>query len=56
MGMKIKIKELKCQRCGWKWIPRKSDVRLCPHCKSTYWNEPKIKELIYEKEGMNFGA
>ena len=39
--MKIKIKKLKCLRCGWEWAPRKTDVRICPKCKSAWWNKPK---------------
>lgn len=42
--MNIKIKKIKCLRCGHKWIPRKSDVRQCPNCKSAYWNVLKEKE------------
>jgi len=42
--VKIKIPELKCERCGKKWIPRKKDVRVCPECKSPYWDrEIKIR-------------
>lgn len=31
----------KCLRCGWKWFPRKKDGRICPKCKTAYWNVPK---------------
>jgi len=42
--MKIKIKkQLKCLRCGYKWNPRKEDVRQCPHCKSASWEKEKKK-------------
>jgi predicted Zn-ribbon and HTH transcriptional regulator len=32
-----------CERCGHKWIPKQLDVepRVCPKCKSPYWNRPK---------------
>jgi predicted Zn-ribbon and HTH transcriptional regulator len=46
--MRIRIKELKCKRCNWKWTPRKTEIRQCPHCKSTYWNEEKPAILTYE--------
>lgn len=42
--MKVKIPELKCKRCGHKWVPRKKDVRICPKCKSARWNEEKVEE------------
>ncbi len=40
---------LECLRCGHKWTPRgkKNDrastveVRICPHCKSPYWDRPR---------------
>lgn len=39
--MKIQTVVLDCKRCGHKWTPRKDDVRLCPKCKSPYWEVPK---------------
>jgi len=36
------IKLHKCKRCGKAWFPRKPGTpRICPTCKTTYWNEPK---------------
>ena len=32
---------LKCKRCGHEWTPRKPEVRMCPECRSAYWNESK---------------
>ena len=38
--------ELECKRCRHKWIPRQKEVKICPHCKSPYWDtEPKPKKL-----------
>lgn len=42
--MIIKIKKLECLRCLHKWAPRKEDVRICPKCKSVYWDIKKEKE------------
>lgn len=36
--MKIKIQKIRCKRCGHHWVPRVSNVRLCPNCFSPYWN------------------
>ena len=39
--MKIKVNKLKCLRCDYEWVPRKVDVRLCPNCKTAYWDVAK---------------
>ena len=39
--MEVTIIQLKCKRCEHEWIPRKSDVRLCPKCKTPYWDKEK---------------
>src|SRR5436190_19631797 len=40
----IVLPTLSCQKCGWKWTPRKSSrPAMCPHCGSRKWeatNEP----------------
>ena len=44
---KIKIKIVadgyRCERCGHEWVPRKANEhpRVCPKCKSPYWDRPK---------------
>lgn len=38
---KIKPARLQCARCGWGWLPRREDVRLCPRCKSVRWDSPQ---------------
>jgi uncharacterized protein len=38
----VEIPELHCYRCGNTWTPRVQVVRICPRCKSPYWDEPKI--------------
>lgn len=31
-----------CQRCGHRWQPRDVNrVRVCPKCKTPYWDTPK---------------
>ena len=41
--MKIKLQFIKCERCGHTWVPRKAEIRICPNCKSAYWDTPKVK-------------
>lgn len=51
--MIIKLKKLKCEKCGHKWVPRKKEVRICPHCKSAYWDRKNIMEKEVENENNN---
>lgn len=39
--MKVKLKELQCKQCGHKWTPRVSEIRMCPSCKSIYWDRER---------------
>ena len=33
------IKAMRCSRCMHAWWPKRSSPpRVCPHCKSPYWN------------------
>lgn len=43
---RIKADAYKCERCGHVWLPRNVDKepRVCPKCKSPYWNTPKKKK------------
>lgn len=36
-----------CDRCDHEWIPRdtENEPRVCPKCKSPYWNTPRKKGL-----------
>jgi predicted Zn-ribbon and HTH transcriptional regulator len=39
----ITLKGYQCERCNHKWIPREeSEIpRVCPKCKSPYWDKPR---------------
>jgi len=40
----IKLKGYRCERCGHEWFPRNDEKpRVCPKCKSPYWDKPKSK-------------
>ena len=43
--MEVTVNEVKCLRCGYGWVPRKPDVRICPRCKSAWWDKIKIKDV-----------
>ena len=39
--MKTTVKRLECKRCSHVWIARKDVVKVCPKCKSPYWDTEK---------------
>ena len=39
----VDLPVLHCYRCGNTWTPRAPVVRICPRCKSPYWEEPRLK-------------
>ena len=41
----VVIPRLHCYRCIFTWTPIKSPVRMCPRCKSTLWDIPKIRAV-----------
>ena len=40
---KVALPKLKCLRCGHEWTPRREDPRICPKCKTAWWDTPKAK-------------
>lgn len=48
----ITVMGYRCDRCEHEWIPRgesEQEPRVCPRCKSPYWNRPrKTTPLTYE--------
>lgn len=49
-GYNILIKGNKCYRCGHEWTQREEEKpRICPRCKSPYWDKPKNKFVKNEK-------
>lgn len=48
----ITVMGFRCERCGHEWVPRDLDQepKVCPKCKSPYWNRPrKMTPLTYEQ-------
>jgi len=43
--VKIEVEGYQCERCEHKWIPRgKEAPKVCPECKSPYWDTPRRKK------------
>lgn len=42
---RVLIPGFKCLRCGRQWAPRGDGEkpRICPKCKSAYWDKPRKK-------------
>jgi len=49
----ITVMGYRCERCGHEWSPRRDnekEPRVCPKCKSPYWNIPKKQApMSYEE-------
>lgn len=35
------MQRLHCKRCGHSWYPKQPDVRICPKCKSVYFDRER---------------
>ena len=47
----ITVMGFRCERCGHEWIPRggaEDEPRVCPNCKSPYWNKARKSATSYE--------
>jgi predicted Zn-ribbon and HTH transcriptional regulator len=41
-----------CERCAHEWVPRGSadeEPRVCPKCRSPWWNRPRKTTMPYEE-------
>jgi len=44
MNKNLELPILRCLRCGRTWYPKRPiEPKVCPKCKSPYWNKPKWK-------------
>lgn len=41
ISMKIKLVKMNCKRCGHIWHPKKTEIRICPKCKSPYFDRER---------------
>ena len=40
---RVQIWGYRCERCDHEWVPRDrdQDPKVCPSCKSPYWDRPR---------------
>ncbi len=51
IDIKIVKRGLKCNRCGFEWVPRfDRDPKLCRKCRSAYWNKPRVRRLKSQQD------
>ena len=53
---RIKTDAYQCERCEHIWLPRNrtNEPKVCPKCKSPYWNIPrKIERKAKQREERN---
>ncbi|MEM5836300.1 MAG: hypothetical protein QXR09_02075 [Candidatus Aenigmatarchaeota archaeon] len=44
MVKKVTLLGYRCFRCKHEWLPRGKNIpKVCPRCKSPYWDRPKKK-------------
>ncbi len=47
----ITVMGYRCERCEHEWVPRggaDEDPRVCPKCRSPWWNRPKNNLMTYD--------
>ncbi|MHA1621618.1 MAG: hypothetical protein ACTSVO_05690 [Candidatus Heimdallarchaeaceae archaeon] len=46
MDKKLEGDEVRCTKCGWVWLPRFKNPKMCANqkCRSPYWNVPRDEE------------
>jgi DNA-directed RNA polymerase subunit RPC12/RpoP len=44
--VEIKVMGYRCERCEHEWVPKaQTEPRVCPRCKSPYWNRPRKSKI-----------
>ncbi len=47
----ITLMGFRCERCEHEWVPRggaEEEPRVCPKCRSPWWNRPKNSLMTYD--------
>ena len=55
--VKLSVWGFRCERCRHEWVPRTgTPPRVCPKCKSPYWDKPKKTDAGLEQKFTKKGA
>ncbi len=56
--VKMTVWGWRCERCAHEWLPRNTtqDPKVCPKCKSPYWNTPRRSQATASKGHRSKGA
>jgi len=47
----ITVMGFRCERCSHEWVPRggaEEEPRVCPKCRSPWWNRPRKAMMTYD--------
>ncbi len=49
--VRVQLWGFRCERCEHEWLPREKnrEPRVCPKCKSPYWNLPRKAKAATKK-------
>jgi Zn finger protein HypA/HybF involved in hydrogenase expression len=48
--MKVHLRKMHCRKCCHEWSPRGEEVRICPKCRSAYWDRGGCEHFPEEKK------
>lgn len=48
----VEVPILRCFRCAYAWRASQPVVRICPRCKSAFWDRPKIRTKLGPSSGL----
>ena len=57
----VLIEGYMCERCSYRWSARtgtgfrpETDPKVCPQCKSHYWNKPRKLDIPEDKQAVSW--
>jgi hyperosmotically inducible periplasmic protein len=54
----LRVEGCRCERCGHEWVPRRGakPPKVCPRCKSPYWDTPRRSPKLTSAEQSRAAA
>lgn len=50
------IGELNCKKCGYSWLPRVKEVKMCPACKNRDFQKRGKRKYVKRTVGVDKGV